>query len=136
MARDGEQNGDATYAVVNRSLGREPIEMRRTVLAAAVGAGHGSEDHCSARRATLPAGSGRFMLSRTRVAVIVAAVAVAAVHTSAQQPAKGARLLAVEDYLNFETVADPQISPDGAQIVYTRRLVNQVGDRIERRSGS
>ncbi|MBM4186612.1 MAG: S9 family peptidase [Gemmatimonadetes bacterium] len=38
-------------------------------------------------------------------------------------------LLTVQHYLNWEGVGDPQISPDGSQIVYTRRWVNQVEDR-------
>ena len=38
-------------------------------------------------------------------------------------------LFTVEKYLDYEQVADPQISPDGAQIVYTRRYVNKMEDR-------
>jgi dipeptidyl aminopeptidase/acylaminoacyl peptidase len=38
-------------------------------------------------------------------------------------------LLTVEHYLDFEQVGDPQISPDGKQIVYTRRYVNKIEDR-------
>ena len=38
--------------------------------------------------------------------------------------------LSVADYLEFEQVADPQISPDGSQIVYTRRWVDQQVDRM------
>ena len=34
-------------------------------------------------------------------------------------------------YLNLETVADPQVSPDGRQVVYTRRWINQQADRWE-----
>ncbi len=33
-------------------------------------------------------------------------------------------LLSVSDYLDFEQVADPQLSPDGKQIVYTRRWID------------
>src|SRR5256886_772025 len=40
-------------------------------------------------------------------------------------------LLTVNHYLDWEQVADPQISPDGAQIVYTRRWVNKVDDKWE-----
>lgn len=39
--------------------------------------------------------------------------------------------LQVADYLEWESVRDPQISPDGAQIVYTRRWVNKLEDRWE-----
>jgi dipeptidyl aminopeptidase/acylaminoacyl peptidase len=38
-------------------------------------------------------------------------------------------LLTVEKYLDFEQVADPQLSPDGTRIVYTRRAVNKLEDR-------
>jgi dipeptidyl aminopeptidase/acylaminoacyl peptidase len=39
--------------------------------------------------------------------------------------------LTVEHYLNYETVADPRISPDGSQVVYTRRWVNQIEDKMD-----
>jgi Tol biopolymer transport system component len=38
-------------------------------------------------------------------------------------------LLTVNHYLDWEQVADPQVSPDGSQIVYTRRWVNKIEDR-------
>jgi len=37
--------------------------------------------------------------------------------------------LTLDMYLDMEDVADPQISPDGKQIVYTRRWVDKVNDR-------
>lgn len=36
--------------------------------------------------------------------------------------------LSVADFLDFEQVADPQISPDGTQIIYTRRWVDAKAD--------
>lgn len=48
---------------------------------------------------------------------------------SAQQPAATARTLTIEQYMDYETVADPQISPDGTQVVYTRRWVDKVEDK-------
>src|SRR3970040_1508956 len=38
-------------------------------------------------------------------------------------------LLTVSHYLGWEQVSAPQISPDGAKIVYTRRWVNKIDDR-------
>ncbi len=38
-------------------------------------------------------------------------------------------LFSVDKYLDYEQVADAQISPDGSQIVYTRRHVNRMEDR-------
>ena len=38
--------------------------------------------------------------------------------------------LAVADYLDLEQVSDAQISPDGSQIIYTRRWVDQQEDRM------
>jgi dipeptidyl aminopeptidase/acylaminoacyl peptidase len=40
-------------------------------------------------------------------------------------------LLTVDHYLDWEQVADPQLSPNGAQIVYTRRYVNKLEDKFE-----
>lgn len=38
-------------------------------------------------------------------------------------------LLTVNHYLDWEQVAEPQLSPDGSQIIYTRRWVNKIEDR-------
>ena len=38
-------------------------------------------------------------------------------------------LFSVNKYLDYEQVGDAQISPDGSQIVYTRRQVNKLEDR-------
>jgi dipeptidyl aminopeptidase/acylaminoacyl peptidase len=51
-------------------------------------------------------------------------------HAGAQQ-APPSRLLKVENYLDYESVVDPRISPDGSEIVYTRRWVNQIDDRMD-----
>ncbi|HZS59689.1 MAG TPA: S9 family peptidase [Gemmatimonadaceae bacterium] len=40
-------------------------------------------------------------------------------------------LLTVGHYFDLEQVNDPQISPDGSQIVYSRRWVNKLEDRYE-----
>ncbi len=39
--------------------------------------------------------------------------------------------LTVDRYLDFERVADPRISPDGSQVVYTRSWVDRMKDRFE-----
>ena len=39
-----------------------------------------------------------------------------------------ARNLAPADYLDMEQVADPQLSPDGTQVIYTRRWVDTMAD--------
>lgn len=41
------------------------------------------------------------------------------------------RKLSLDLYLEFEQVADPQISPDGKQIVFTRRWVDKLNDKWE-----
>ena len=48
-----------------------------------------------------------------------------------QSPASGqaTRKLNLEMYWDMETVADPQISPDGKQIVYTRGWVDKINDK-------
>ncbi len=51
----------------------------------------------------------------------------AAAAANAQQ----ARKLSLDMYLDWEEVADPQISPDGKQIVFTRRWVDKLNDKWE-----
>ena len=41
------------------------------------------------------------------------------------------RKLSLELFLDWEYVLNPQISPDGQQIVYTRRWTDKVNDRFE-----
>ena len=48
---------------------------------------------------------------------------------AASQETASDTLLTVNHYLDWEQVADPQISPDGTQILYTRRWVNKIEDR-------
>ena len=45
--------------------------------------------------------------------------------------ADGKDRLTIDLYLDWEFVATPQISPDGSQIVYTRRWTDKVNDRYE-----
>ena len=40
-------------------------------------------------------------------------------------------LFTVDHYLNYETVSDPRISPDGGRIIYTRRWINELEDKWE-----
>jgi len=62
-------------------------------------------------------------------AVALAILPLPAARAPAQQPADS--LFTVEKYLDYETVNDPQLSPDGAHIVYSRRWVNRQEDRWE-----
>lgn len=47
----------------------------------------------------------------------------------AQSPTAGR--LTLDLYLEYETVSDPQVSPDGSQVVYTRQFVDKQADRRE-----
>ena len=71
--------------------------------------------------------------ARICVAMVAAAALVALIPTthSAAQETHAADLLTVGHYLDMERVADPQISPDGSQIVFTRSWVNKMEDRME-----
>src|SRR5882672_4004209 len=60
--------------------------------------------------------------------VILAALLVVPSVASSQETASDT-LLTVNHYLDWEQVADPQVSPDGSQILYTRRWVNKIEDR-------
>lgn len=64
----------------------------------------------------------------TLVLVMVVAVGIA---LEAPSAAQGSRKLALEMYFDLESVSDPQLSPDGTQIVYTRGWIDKVNDRRE-----
>lgn len=61
------------------------------------------------------------------MAVVAALVSAAPAPLSAQRDS----VLSVAAYLDLETVQDAQVSPDGRQVVYTRRWVNTREDRWE-----
>src|SRR5881394_1655295 len=48
---------------------------------------------------------------------------------AASQETASDTLLTVNHYLDWEQAGDPQVSPNGLQIIYTRRWVNKVEDR-------
>src|SRR5215216_1068277 len=71
----------------------------------------------------------RSLMPVRRAAVLLALLALAPQLVA--QERKSDSLFTVEKYLDLEQVADPQISPDGSQIVYTRRHVNKLEDRFD-----
>ena len=74
------------------------------------------------------------MFPRTllRRALWCAAAATLAAPASARaQSGDGIRKVALEMYLDLESVSDPQISPDGQRIVYTREWVDKMNDERE-----
>ena len=64
-----------------------------------------------------------------RLSLIVLAMLLAPLTGLRAQETASDTLLTVNHYLDWEQVSDPQISPDGSQIVYTRRWVNKIEDR-------
>jgi dipeptidyl aminopeptidase/acylaminoacyl peptidase len=63
-----------------------------------------------------------------RMALAFVLVSLPALITAQSAPADR---LTLDLYLEYETVSDPQISPDGSQIVYTRQYVDKQNDRRE-----
>ena len=63
---------------------------------------------------------------------LAAVLLVAPAGLSAQEPPppRGDRLT-LADYLDFEQVSAPELSPDGRQIVFARRWVDKLNDRWE-----
>ena len=62
---------------------------------------------------------------------LLSAFALASLPTLIAAQAPGADRLTLDLYLEYETVSDPQISPDGSQIIYTRGWVDKQADRRE-----
>ncbi|MFZ5624092.1 MAG: S9 family peptidase [Gemmatimonadota bacterium] len=73
---------------------------------------------------------------RRPAAALVARAAVLLLLAGAPLPLAGQEkpsdtLLTVAKYLDYETVGEPRLSPDGTQIIYTRRWINKLEDRWE-----
>ncbi|MDQ3520742.1 MAG: S9 family peptidase, partial [Gemmatimonadota bacterium] len=64
-----------------------------------------------------------------RTAVLTLLCIVPLSSAAAQQRPRTDSVFTVEKYFDYETVADPQISPSGNEIVYTRRWINKLEDR-------
>ncbi|HEX2092882.1 MAG TPA: S9 family peptidase [Longimicrobiaceae bacterium] len=64
-----------------------------------------------------------------RTSVVVLLVSLPVVSLAAQQPAPSR--LRLEQSLEIETISDPEISPDGRRVVYTRGWVNRQTDTRE-----
>ena len=87
------------------------------------------------RNLTPPSIPRGIMLSSRSAAVaasltLCARLALVAPPVSAQE-VRSDTLLTVDHYLDFEQVSDPRISPDGKQVIYTRRWVNVLEDKWE-----
>jgi dipeptidyl aminopeptidase/acylaminoacyl peptidase len=67
---------------------------------------------------------------RVAVHALLAVLAVGGRKAAAQETPSDT-LLTVGHFFDLEAVNDPQISPDGSQIIYTRRWVNKLEDRYE-----
>ena len=59
------------------------------------------------------------------------AVVLASLPTLIAAQAPASDRITLDLYLDLETVSDPQISPDGSQIIYTRGWVDKLADRRE-----
>lgn len=68
---------------------------------------------------------------RPRLAILLLALCTLVPGALVAQASTRPNTLAIADLLDLESVADPQISPDGSQIVYTRRWVNRMEDRMD-----
>jgi len=65
---------------------------------------------------------------KTRLVALAAFLSLAAFNSVSQETPSATRLTN-DHYFDFERVSTPQISPDGARIVYTRQQANKIEDR-------
>src|ERR671938_1962518 len=68
-------------------------------------------------------------MRRRSTLLFTVALVVALAHAASAQSQKDR--LGVDLFLDWELVASPQVSPDGKQIVYTRRWTDKVNDKYE-----
>jgi len=65
------------------------------------------------------------------LATAVAAVVLIAAPALSAKPATAQQRLSLDQYMDMETVSNPQISPDGGRIVYTKGWIDERNDRRE-----
>ncbi len=70
-------------------------------------------------------------MKRMLCSFALACLCAAALAAQSPAPAAPSDRLTLDLYLEYETVSDPQISPDGSQIIYTRQFVDKQNDRRE-----
>src|ERR687884_2145418 len=66
----------------------------------------------------------RRLVTPLALIIVIAALAAAALAQSRDK-------LTLDLYLDWESVAGPQLSPDGSQVVFTRRWTDKVNDKYE-----
>lgn len=62
---------------------------------------------------------------------LIALLVLAAIASPAPAQQRPADRLALADYLDWEDVQSPRLSPDGRQVIFTRRWVDKINDRWE-----
>jgi len=70
-------------------------------------------------------------MTRALIALSAAASLLVAAPRAVAAQDDGQRRLALEQYMDMESVSDPQISPDASRIVYTRAWIDKVNDSRE-----
>ena len=70
------------------------------------------------------------MRKRLASSVLCCAVALCAAGALAAQQRPQSKL-SLEQYLDWRDVQNPQLSPDGSQVIYTRRWIDKMNDRWE-----
>ncbi|MCW8984367.1 MAG: DPP IV N-terminal domain-containing protein, partial [Thermoanaerobaculales bacterium] len=63
------------------------------------------------------------------LAVVISVVAILLISMSPVLAGEVTDVLSVEDFLDLERVSDPQLSPDGTKILYTRSWIDRMEDR-------
>jgi dipeptidyl aminopeptidase/acylaminoacyl peptidase len=71
------------------------------------------------------------MLKRAHLWAFLFACLPALLVAQSSQPAGPHDRLTLDQYLELESVSDPQLSPDGTQIIYSRGWVDKLNDRRE-----
>ncbi|MCG8466782.1 MAG: DPP IV N-terminal domain-containing protein, partial [Gemmatimonadetes bacterium] len=70
-------------------------------------------------------------LARLRTAWLAASAALVALLATAVGTSAQTERLTLDRYMDMESVSNPQISPDGSRIVYTRGWIDEMNDRRE-----
>ncbi len=71
------------------------------------------------------------MRYRLASSALCCAIALSAASTLPAQQRAQSNKLTLEQYLDWREVSNPQLSPDGSQVIYTRRWIDKMNDRWE-----
>src|ERR1041384_4703028 len=129
-AKAASRTGTAPACASRRNISRTPRITRPSRARFCAPVRRSGHRPCGRSGLNNPPG-GPMKVHRLAVPLAFLAAGLVAPRGARAESPPSAPLPTVDHYLDWEQVADPQLSPAGTQIVYTRRYVNKLEDKFE-----